>query len=252
MAGSTRYTKLAIFSQDFDPTCFKIILRYLRECKLAGPDDVLEQPTITATIKPYYQRLVQYLMLDHLVITTQEKFSSTLRTKNMRVNDSGLAVTHVGSSSRAEDVVGSASYTHGRVEIQLHIDELPPVNGQFVMVGMMNRQDVKKLFVGGEKSHQEFNSFYGWVYQDLGSGQRVCYRSLGPKGMSPSREVASWKTGDTLTMVVDFEQGHDTRISLTMTGGMQHTPITGVPKAIELCLRIRLKHPGTRVSLLSN
>ncbi len=197
---------------DFNAQHFVLILDYLRQKKIASPENPAPLPKVSEDQLQSFTNLVGYLGLnDEIVPTSSEIFpSEKFQTYSQEVvlQEGGNVAVHNETGGHGY-VLGENVYHQGNVNIKLKLESFK--NNQWMFVGIIQGDAVPE--VPEDNCSCESSGSYGWVLGSWGAnvwkdGSYTTDNTL--RGLS--------KQGDTVELVLDCDAGN---LSLRLHTGQQ-------------------------------
>ena len=226
---------------DFNPQHFVLILDYLRQKKIASPENPAPLPKVSEDQLQSFTNLVEYLGLnDEIVPTSTEIFPSEkfqTHSANVDLQEGGKVAVHE-RISRHGYVLGENVYHQGTVNIKLKLESFK--DNEWMFVGII-REDVIPVVQKHNRSSQ-WSGSYGW---ELGSwGGQV--RKDGSFTIDNTLRRLS-KQSDTVELVLDCDAG---KLSLRLTTG--HLFHIRIPKSKIWKLNVTLLCPHEKIRIMEN
>ena len=226
---------------DFNAQHFVLILDYLRQKKIASPENPAPLPKVSEDQLQSFTNLVEYLGLnDDIVPTSCEIFPSEKfqrHSQEVALQEGGKVAVHDGTL-RDGYALGENVYHQGTVSIKLKLETFK--KNKWMFVGIIRGIVIPEVQLNNRSS--QWSGSYGW---GLGSwGGEVwkdgsCTTDNTLKGLS--------KQGDTVDLVLDCDAG---KLSLRLPTGQQfHIEI---PKSKTWKLNVTLHSVNDKIRIMEN
>ena len=192
---------------DFNPQYFAYILDYLREKKIATPENLPLLSKIPEDQTKRFYRLVEYLGLSDEIFPTEivsgEKFN--LHSPGVTLEEDGKVAVHDGTIGH-KYALGENIHQQGIVNLKLRLESFKKNDWMFVGI------------VKGDVEPPDHNSYkwpnsYGWA---LGSSGCDVWKKGGGRTLASS--VITTKQGDEVKLILDCDAA---KLSLHLTSGYQ-------------------------------
>ncbi len=229
---------------DFNPQHFVLILDYLRQKKIASPENPAPLPKVSEDQLQSFTNLVEYLGLnDEIVPTSTEIFPSEkfqIHSPNIALPEGGKVAVHHEYTSHGY-ALGENIYHQGTVNIKLKLESFKDINRLPWMFAGIIRGDAVPEVPQDNFSCRWFDS-YGWV---LGSGGGAVWEDGSDTTDNTLRGLS--KQGDTVELVLDCDAG---KLSLRLATGHQfHIEI---PKSKTWRLNVTLLGSHDKIRIMKN
>ena len=226
---------------DFNPQHFVLILDYLRQKKIASPENPAPLPKVSEHQLQSFTNLVEYLGLnDEIVPTSSEIFpSEKFRTHSQEValQEGGKVAVH-NRTWEYGYVLGENVYHQGTVNIKLKLESFE--NNHWMFVGIIRGDAVPEV---PQVNHScEWSGSYGCL---LGFwGVRV-WKDGSCRRDNTLKDIC--KQGDTFELVLDCDAG---KLTLRLPSG--HKFRIEIPKSKTWKLNVTLLRPHDKIRIMEN
>ncbi len=225
---------------DFNPQHFVLILDYLRQKKIASPENPAPLPKVSEDQLQSFTNLVEYLGLnDDIVLTSTEIFPSEkfqIHSPRVALQEGGKVAVQDGIEGNGY-VLGENVYHQGTVNIKLKLESFE--NNKWMFVGIMRGDAVPE--VPQDNFSCRCSDSYGWGLGSCGAvwKDRFCTADKTLIGLS--------KQGDTVELVLDCDAG---KLTLRLPTGQQfHIEI---PKFKSWKLNVTLVGSHDKIRIMEN
>ncbi len=227
---------------DFNPQHFVLILDYLRQKKIASPENPAPMPKISEDQLQSFTNLVEYLGLnDEIVPNRTEIFPSEkfqIHSPNIALPEGGKVAVHDGIHGYGY-VLGENIYHQGTVNIKLKLESFK--DNMWMFVGIIRGDFVPEVPQLDNYSCRWFHS-YGW---GPGIGGQVWKDGFYMADDNTLKGLS--KQGDTVKLVLDCDAG---KLSLRLATGHQfHIEI---PKSKTWRLNVTLLGSHDKIRIMKN
>ena len=226
---------------DFNPQYFVLILDYLRQKKIASPENPAPMPNVSEDQLQSFTNLVEYLGLNDEIVPTSneilpsEKFQ--LHSEEVALQEGGKVAVHDRTRGHGY-VQGENVYHQGTVNIKLKLESFK--NNEWMYVGIIRGDAIP--VVPKDSCSFEWSGSYGW---GLGSFGGQVWKD-GSLRMDNTLERLS-KQGDTVELVLDCDAG---KLSLRLPTGQQF--YIEIPKSKTWKLNATLYNVNDKIRIMEN
>ena len=226
---------------DFNPQHFVLILDYLRQKKIASPENPAALPRVSEDQLPSFTNLVEYFGLkDEIVPTSTEIFPSEkfqTHSANVALQEGGKVAVH-GRTWGHGYVLGENVYHQGTVNIKLKLESFK--NNEWMFVGIIRGDVVAE--VPQDNYSCRWSDSYGWI---LGSSCGRVFKD-GSYTIDNTLKGLS-KQGDSVELMLDCDAG---KLSLRLPTGQQfHIEIL---RSKNWKLNVNLFNTNDKVRIIEN
>ena len=226
---------------DFNPQHVVLILDYLRQKKIASPENPAPLPKISEDQLQSFTNLVEYLGLNTEIVPTR---TDILPSEKFQIHSAKVALQE-GEKVAVHDrtwghgyVLGENVYHQGTVNIKLKLESFK--DNKWMFVGIIRGDVVPE--VPQDNFSCEWSGSYGWI---LGSDGGRVWKD-GSVTMDNTLLNLS-QQGHTVELVLDCDGG---KLSLRLPTGQQfHIEI---PKSKTWKLNVTLYHKNDKIRIMQN